>query len=110
MEELCVNCGHSKLSHPSCIFCSCISFKSKDEGLEDTIQTDDWCVDCGHHKNIHDIDIETHMCNHWAGSCKCDGFISRSEALRAVSELKDSVSKSQVLNSLRKLEEEIRGG
>lgn len=108
MEELCDDCGHSKSAHPTCTFCSCNSFKTK--GPISIKDINDLCIDCGHHKNIHNFDSGVLKCNHSDGLCQCQGFVSRSEALNAVRTLHESIPRSEVLDSLRKLEEEFRGG
>lgn len=47
---------------------------------------DAWCVDCGHYQGLH----KEKECLYWTGLCKCEGFVSRSEALNAVKILKES--------------------
>lgn len=44
---------------------------------------EEWCIDCGHHASVHKNE-KNRACNYWTGSCKCQGFVSRSTALEAV--------------------------
>ena len=49
-------------------------------GPASELNPEEWCIDCGHYKGVHSED----KCNYWTGLCKCNQFISRSEAIAAV--------------------------